>query len=301
MRKKILTILWIYTLGSVSGATLNSYAVATEDRLPGDANLDGHVNIADVTAVDNYLLGQMSMSFSITNADVNGDGVVDKADVSAIVCIILGIPDHSGISDGKYYVDLGLPSGTLWAACNVGADNPEDYGGHFAWGEIEGYGNNKTQFTWSTYKWCNGSAYSQTKYCVGGSYGIVDNKKELDLDDDAAYTNWGTSWCIPSKTQFDELTDSKYTTMEWTTQNGVNGRKIISKKNGNYIFLPAAGYRNNSLLSKVGSEGYYWSRSLYVDGSNYAYDLFFNSSNISADDFFYRYGGQCVRPVRIME
>ena len=297
MGRLLFTAFLACAIGSAGFAASTRY-LETLDRLSGDVNLDGRVDVADITAVENYLLGQSSLSFSAANADVNSDGLVDKADVTAIVCIILGISDYSGTTDGKSYVDLGLPSGTLWAACNVGADNPEDYGDYFAWGEIEGYGSNKTQFTWGTYKWCNGSAYSQTKYCTGGSYGMVDNKKELDLDDDAAYQNWSASWRIPSKAQFEELTDSKYTTMEWTTLNGIKGRKIVSKKNGNFIFLPAAGYRSNSTLSKAGSEGYYWSHSLYVDGSNYAYDLFFNASVMSAEDFFYRYGGQSVRPVK---
>ena len=69
--------------------------------------------------------------------------------------------------DGHEYVDLGLPSGTLWATCNVGADTPEGYGDYFAWGETEP----KEVYSWETYKWCNGDEYSMTKYCTNSQYG----------------------------------------------------------------------------------------------------------------------------------
>ena len=288
----------------ITSDTSSRPLLAIDSWLPGDANLDGRIDIADVTAVENYLMGKTPTTFSIENADVNTNGTLDQADVKTIVNIILGIaaePDQSGTSEGKDYVDLGLPSGTLWATCNVGANSPEEYGNHFAWGETEGDGNGKTQYSWSTYKWCNGSIKTQTKYCVGGSYGTVDNKQELDLGDDAAYMLWGTTWCMPSKQQFEELIDSKYTTTEWTIQNDVKGYKITSKKNGNSIFLPAAGYRSGNSLSNVGAEGYYWTRMLYTDMSCYAYDTFFNSGTISSEDFFYRYGGQSIRPVRRFE
>jgi hypothetical protein len=106
-------------------------------------------------------------------------------------------PFNNGAGSGSY-VDLGLPSGTLWATCNIGANSPEEYGYYFAWGETEGYNDGKTTFDWSTYKWCNGSYDSLTKYKYSSSYGTYDYKTELDLDDDAAYVNWGAEWCMPS-------------------------------------------------------------------------------------------------------
>ncbi len=206
-------------------------------------------------------------------------------------------------SDGHDYVDLGLPSGTLWATCNVGASSPEDYGYYFAWGETEPYDENggKTTFNWSTYKWCNGNYDKLTKYCTNSSYGnngFTDGKTELDVDDDAAYVKWGPAWRMPSQEQFDELINSNYTTTEWTTQNGVNGRLITSKSNGNSIFLPAAGFHGSSSLSGAGSNGYNWSRSL--SGRGYACYLYFGSSLINSyiND---RYYGFSVRPVRLSE
>ncbi len=204
------------------------------------------------------------------------------------------------IPDAHEFVDLGLPSGTLWATCNIGANSPEEYGDYFAWGETEGYDSGKTNFNWSTYKWWNGSSTSLTKYNRDSNYGTVDNKTELDPEDDAAYVNWGPAWRMPSIEQFRELINSSYTTTEWTTQNGVNGRKITSKTNGNSIFLPAAGYRYDSSPQMAGSNGKYWSRTLYSDYADYARYLYFDSSVYGTDDNS-RYCGRSVRPVRSQE
>ena len=111
------------------------------------------------------------------------------------------IVNPTGSHNGHDWVDLGLPSGLKWAVCNVGADSPEGYGFYFAWGETE----TKSRYSWNTYKWCNGSYYTQTKYCTNSSYGTVDNKTTLDLSDDAARANWGGSWRMPTKAEQDEL------------------------------------------------------------------------------------------------
>ena len=106
-------------------------------------------------------------------------------------------PDIDDTLDGHAYVDLGLPSGTLWATCNVGASSPEEYGDYFAWGETEP----KNDYNWSTYKYCKGSSTTMTKYCTSSSYGTVDNKTELEPSDDAATVNWGSNWQMPSLEQ----------------------------------------------------------------------------------------------------
>ena len=209
--------------------------------------------------------------------------------------------DQSGSIDGRDYVDLGLPSGTLWATCNVGASSPEDYGDYFAWGEIVPYAENgKTTFGWNNYKWCNGAEKTLTKYCTVSSYGnngFTDNLTELETEDDAAYVNWGADWRIPSQEQIAELINSSYTTTEWTTQNGVNGWKITSKTNGNSIFLPAAGNCGSSSLTNEGSYGYYWSRALFTSRPSVVYGLYFYSSSIGTDRPN-RCIGSSVRPVR---
>lgn len=113
------------------------------------------------------------------------------------------------------WVDLGLPSGTLWATCNIGASSPEESGDYFAWGETAP----KETYNWETYKWCNDRDNTVTKYCTTDIYGTVDNKTELDLEDDAAYVNWGSSWRMPSMEQIKELRE--YCSWEWTQSNGV--------------------------------------------------------------------------------
>ena len=198
-------------------------------------------------------------------------------------------PTSNGTLNGHEWVDLGLPSGLKWATCNVGATKPEEYGDYFAWGEVEP----KEYYDWSTYKWCNGSFDTQTKYCTDSYYGIVDNKTTLELSDDAANYNWGGGWRMPTYEEQDELYNN--CSWEWTTQNGVYGRKVTGP-NGNSIFLPAAGDRLGSSLYRAGSYGYYWSSSLYADGPSSAWGLAFRSDNVSR----YSTGRRCgfsVRPV----
>ena len=194
--------------------------------------------------------------------------------------------------NGHEYVDLGLPSGIKWATCNVGAITPEGYGDYFAWGETEP----KEICYWSTYKWCNGDIYSLTKYCEDSEYGTVDNKTTLELSDDAANVNWGGKWRMPTRVEQKELLNTSNCTWTWTTQNGVTGYKVTSVKNGNSIFLPAAGFRGYDGLSNAGNNGNYRSSSLSTNGSYEAYYLFFNSSYVYWSGN-YRYYGQSVRAV----
>ena len=195
---------------------------------------------------------------------------------------------NNGTENGHEYVDLGLS--VKWATCNVGATKPEEYGDYFAWGEVEP----KETYNWSTYKWCNGSDDTQTKYCTNSNYGTVDNKTVLESADDAAAVNWGGSWRMPTTEEQQELIEN--CTWTWTTQNGVNGYKVTSKSNGNSIFLPAAGYRSGSSLYFAGSYGYYWSGSLYTGSPFTAWYVNFYSSDVNRYSYYRDYG-QSVRPV----
>ena len=176
------------------------------------------------------------------------------------------------------YVDLGLPSGTLWATCNVGAENPEDYGEYFAWGETSP----KSEYSSSNYP------YLEEHW--------RDINFTLELKHDAAYMIWGKEWKMPTSKQFAELINDLNTTSVWTTRNGVNGRLITSKSNGNSIFLPAAGYRYKSDLEQTGEEGYYWTSSK-GSGSDSAINVYVYSRTS------YTYYCSCccglsIRPVR---
>ena len=184
-------------------------------------------------------------------------------------------------------VDLGLPSGLKWATCNVGASKPEEYGGYYAWGETE----EKDNYDWSTYKWYKDSDNTMTKYCTSSSYGTVDN---LDPEDDVAHVKWGGTWRMPTFKEREEL--SEKCTWTWTAQNGVKGYKVTGP-NGNSIFLPAAGFRDETEVYDRGSVGLYWSSSLYSDDSYYACYLFFDSDHHAWLDDHDRCGGFSVRPV----
>ena len=185
--------------------------------------------------------------------------------------------------NGYACVDLGLS--VKWATLNIGASSPEDNGSYFAWGEVEP----KSEYNWSTYKWCNGSSSTITKYNTNSSY----DKITLELTDDAAAVNWGGSWRMPTDAEMTELLNK--CTWTWTTRNGVNGCKVISKTNGNSIFLPAAGFYSEKSLFNVDA-GYYWSSSLSVFNF-YADYLYFDSSGDEDMGNFYRYEGRPVRPV----
>ena len=182
--------------------------------------------------------------------------------------------------NGHEYVDLGLPSGTKWATCNVGATEPWEYGGYYAWGETE----EKDNYDWSTYKWCNGSYDTMTKYCIDSDYGTVDNKTILDLEDDVAHVKWGGSWRMPTIEEYEEL--GRLCTLVWCSVNNVSGCKVIGP-NGNNVFFPAAG---NVVVG--------WLNTLYNKEEDYAYciELEFAESELGYDAY-YREMGLSVRPV----
>lgn len=194
-------------------------------------------------------------------------------------------------ANGWEYVDLGLS--VKWATCNIGASKPEEYGNYYAWGETE----TKSLYTWSTYKHCNGSYDTQTKYCTDSDYGTVDYKTTLEKSDDVAYTTLGGKWRMPTDAEWTELrTQCNWT---WVTYSGVKGYKVEAS-NGNSIFLPAAGYRYGSDLSGAGSYGDYWSSSLYEYYPYGAWRVFFYSDYVSRY-YDYRNDGRSVRPVLSLE
>lgn len=202
------------------------------------------------------------------------------------------IKNYQAVSSHEY-VDLGLPSGTLWATCNIGSDAPENYGDYFAWGETQ----TKDIYNWSTYQYCNGSENTLTKYCSLDEYGyngFTDSLSILQQGDDAAKVNWGENWRMPVEEEWVELIEN--TTSEWTSQNGIYGM-LFTAENGNTLFLPGAGCRYESNLNGAGESCNYWSSLLSI----------YNPLRASAAGFGNMYSevfdarrciGYSVRPVR---
>ena len=208
---------------------------------------------------------------------------------------------------GVEAVDLGLPSGIKWANMNLGAEAPEDHGLYFAWGETVGIdieSEEERVFDWDSYKWSNGSSTTMTKYCTEGIhysydghdyFGTVDNKTELDPEDDAAYVNWGTEWRMPKVEDIMELLNN--TTSEWTMQNGVDGRRFTGA-NGNSIFLPVTGYIDGVFLCGLTRYGHYHSASLWQEYPWSAQLLTFWEKMVYPDCDLHRNMAYPVRPVQ---
>lgn len=197
-------------------------------------------------------------------------------------------------NNGYDYVDLGLPSGTLWATKNVGASSPSDYGLYFQWGDTQGYtadqvgtdeGQKKFASDENDYKF--GVYPNYTKYTVTGA--------TLELEDDAAHANMGGEWHIPTPDQIKELTAN--TTSTWTKQDGVNGRLFTSKKDtSKFIFIPAAGGAWGGSVRFSGVGGFVWSSMLYTDVVGCGQNLDFDSGDVYLD-FSFRCYGFSVREV----
>ena len=176
-------------------------------------------------------------------------------------------------------VDMGLPSGLLWAKCNIGANAPEGYGHYFSWGNTDAHAEG------------SGYNFSQAVYDTTPAAAITAN---LSLSQDAARANLGAPWRMPTASEFQELYDN--CTCVWTTLNGVNGRLFTSNVNGNTLFFPAAGYYGGTSLNTRGSNGYYWSSTYY--SATHARLLSFDSSSVSPQGSNERRFGFSVRAVQ---
>ena len=198
------------------------------------------------------------------------------------------------VDNQNKFVDLGLPSGTLWATCNVGAVTAEEYGDYFAWGETQP----KKHYSWRTYKWCNKEWNKLTKYCDKTSYGdngFADNLTTLESCDDAATANLGNGWRTPSSTEIQELIDN--CRCGWRKLNRTIGL-LFTGPNGNSIFLPAGGSRMDGGRYGVGEGMSYMTNSLCSESGYPSFArVWSGESEPTVSAFNHRDNGYLVRPV----
>ena len=190
-------------------------------------------------------------------------------------------------------VDLGLPSGIKWADRNIGAESPEDTGLYFTWGSVDG-------FTKDSGRYCDGNRNGGRDWT--GPYSKehgseLGDEQNIPVSEyfDAARKNMGAPWRMPTMAEMTELHNSTYTTWTWTQRNGMNGYLVVSKVNGNSIFLPAAGCFDSS-FGGFGVDGYCWESEYY--GNEGGKRLYFYSGNIYPTDDCDRYCGTTVRAVQ---
>lgn len=187
------------------------------------------------------------------------------------------------------YVDLELPSGTLWAMCNLGAESPEKPGNYYAWGEVIAYGEGKNGFAESNYIHC--------KEVRTGTYSYTRLESPFPLEYDAACNSWGPDWCVPSVAQMKELFDTKYTTITHEELNGVKVNKVTSRQNGNSIYLPNSGTMKGTTVDDS-SWGYIWTSEVSSENSSYGICYRFTSSGTPLQSAPKRYLGMNIRAVR---
>lgn len=270
-----------------------------------DVNHDNITSVADATKVVCRAIEEIKVDPQVVDATAL-NALLQSIDrrLSAIENK-LGIEnreeDGQNTINGYEYVDLGLPSGLKWASCNVGADKPEDYGLFFAWGEVVGHnpdGSDGHRFSWEEYKWFDGKIDFYTmvsKYNdIPGHGSLVDNLTTLELADDAASTNWGGSWRIPTEKEFRELINN--CTWSLISKNGITGYEVSN--NGNSIFLPAASFRTTIGHPEKGV-AYYWSSTHHFFGPEYAWHLIVYPYEIVSPrtEGSGRQNGMSVRPV----
>lgn len=251
----------------------------------------------------NYIITALLLMMSGVQTITAQKMIVTKSDDTTVEIDLTDIKEiaFEAEADPHEWVDLGLPSGTLWATCNIGAESPEQVGDYFAWGETEP----KSGYNWSHYLYANGGSSGDdlTKYCAQSEYGFegyTDGLTELLPEDDAATVQWGDNWQMPSLEQIEEL--SKCSSIS-TSVNGVSGRKIFSRLDPQnvWIFLPNTGWRQARNYNDR-SYGYYWGRTLYSGNSQYATGIYTNSSYVSSDNGSNNPNKRCygrpIRPVR---
>lgn len=287
-------------------------SVALSDAAATNVALDcGDGVQLDATTATAFIIAlppmTMEEGFTVTVKDTDGNQMEIKTTKSQTVIrsklLVMPAVVFVDPADAPAAVDLGLTSGLKWASCNVGASSAGESGDYFAWGETQPYYSSQDPliwkegksagYTWASYRWCEGSYDTQTKYCTDSYYGPVDDITVLDIEDDAAHIDRGGNWRMPTKEEWEELMSE--CTWIWTTWNGVSGR-LVTGANGNSIFLPASGNRSDSYLDYAGYSGFYWSSSLCSDSPNCAWYMYIDEYDIF-EEYNNRMVGFSVRPV----
>lgn len=203
------------------------------------------------------------------------------------------LPEDSVMIDNHKFIDLGLPSGVLWATCNVGASKITDYGEHYAWGETS----NKQRYFWDTYKYgsCTLDDAGYIKEVTLSKYYADDELRSLQASDDAATQNWGADCRMPSYAEFKELVDN----CEWNYGYYYNGTAgmMVTGPNGNKIFIPAAGGRIWNDSYGLGRDGYIWTKDVYEKDYTCGRQIYFCEEYVEEEQYIRRSSGASVRPV----
>lgn len=273
----------------------------------GDISVDGVVDGKDLNAIVEAYLAENKATDA---TDLDTDGSLTIADITTLIGIKM--QEESKIRhNGHYAVDLGLPSGTLWATCNVGALNPEETGCYYAWGETTGSCEGKNYFDWDYYRYNHYDpnddnsryGYSLTKYCQDSEYGyngFTDELTTLESMDDAASVNWGGQWRMPTRTEVNELINKNNTSCTVTTINDVAGLLITSLKEGytdKSIFLPFTGWFDGRSVDDFGTYAEYWTSSLSVSTYTDARRFYITNEGKKAVGERARDTGLTIRPV----
>ena len=284
------------TVTVVGNATYTAQFEAIPVRTITVAVADGHSAMGTVSGGGNYREGQ-AVSISATATPGYRFKQWDDGNTQNPRTITV-IHDATYTAEFTEYhanwVDLGLPSGLLWADANLGAESPEQYGDYYAWGETT----TKSSYTWNTYKYCRGSMNTLTKYCdisTSGYNGYTDNLTTLQPEDDAATATLGGDARIPTSAEWREMINNTTQTNE--TLNGVAGRRFTSKTNGNSIFIPFGGHMDGTNLARGGSSAEHWTASYGTFTPSTAEMFFANSSNGSVSNGSRLYGFN-IRAVR---
>ena len=291
-----------YTKSVTMGGTgvSNTLSVSPDGSFSGGGEGGIAIDKGDGTTGERYVTLIPTETADVLNVAFTGDATGSMTFANGIQANkFYGMKDAIAVTleaagPTHEYVDLGLPSGLLWATCNVGADFPEGYGWYFMWGSTTNGGDSNC--SWANCPGNGGnSSYNETAFNTWKSSNLTNNVLKPEVD--AASVNWGGGWRMPTVVEFKELYDN--TVCTWTTENGVNGRKFASRTDAaKYIFLPAASLRNGTDVNYAGSYGDYWSSSLCWFALSGAYRMEFTSGDVDPQDDIHRFLGLTVRPVR---